>query len=654
MKDVFLTLRGSKNRGKTHLFLGDPHSNGLDKTVVEPGCEFSPGLWTVGVYCAFFAEGRIVCPRTEDLPITFEEEMPIIQSSFSAGGAEVTCRLTHIGGKGWNGTDYYSVECRGETDDSALIITDYGPAGAAIQGMTKENSKLIVTDGPEFFFDTPVDTRIYEADENFDSPFAVIRFKKRLCMRVQHRYGKRAFPCNFPSVMENTVEEGFRKSVAAWKESLPAKIHVPDERINRMWAQAAFHILSAMEDGLPRISANNYPIFWIRDCIIVINALDTMGRKDLATSACDYLAPLVFSGGFGCESDNPGEGSWCLCNHAMLTKDKAWAKKILPYIRERVDWIVRMLGTDEPIFRPGDMRTVWAHWWPGSDLVCLPHEGNHIHGRMDGHSPDLYINAWAWTGLESAAQLADFIGRQDLASEWHTRADKLKKAIEEELLPEFGNERDSCVSPWPTGLFAEEPQLVHDRFTQWYDKNRLVDGQPVRKEEPLWTYFEAAQIHNAFLLSERDKAWVNLDGFLDDPKWCGMSLFTESAWGETEMLPFGTGRYGRGWLQPGAVGGNMPHNWTSAEVIALFKDMLVRETEEGLILFSGVPASWLKPGNKIEVRQLPTRFGEISFIADVAENCRINLTWQGTSRPPYRLNLPEICDTGDESIFSNC
>lgn len=640
MKDVFLTLRGSKNRGKTHLFLGDPHSNGLDKTVVEPGCEFSPGLWTVGVYCAFFAEGRIICPRTEDLPLAFDEDMPIVRSSFSAGSAEVTCRLAHIGGPGWNGTDYFSADYEGVLDEAALIVTDVGPAGAKIKGMTAGVSQLSVADGPEFIFDTPVDIHIFAADDEYDSPFAVVRFKNKLNMRVQHRYGDRAFPCQFPSVMESSVEAGFQKASAIWAQSVPAKINVPDERINRMWQQASFHILSAMEDGLPRISVNNYPIFWIRDCVIVVYALDVIGRSDLASSACEYLAPLVFSGGFGCESDNPGEGIWCLYNHVNITKDREWAKKIFPYIEERVSWIIKMLETDEPVFRPGDMRSVWAHWWPGSDLVCLPHEGNHIHGRMDGHSPDLYINAWAWAGLESASKIAGFASYPELASSWHTRAENLKKAITEELLPTFGNERDSCVSPWPTGIFENEPELVRNFFNAWYDENRLLDGKSVRNPEPLWTYFEVAQMHNAILLSERDKAWVNLDGFLDDPKWCDMSLFTESSWGQTEMLPFGTGRYGRGWLQQGAVGGNMPHNWTSAEVIALIKDMLVHETDDGLILFSGVPSSWLQPGNRIEVQHLPTRFGEVSFSAKVADDGTVSFSYQGVNMPPCRMDLP--------------
>ena len=45
-------LRDVNNRGKTHLFLGDALSNGIDKTVVEPGNAFSPGLWTLGISLA--------------------------------------------------------------------------------------------------------------------------------------------------------------------------------------------------------------------------------------------------------------------------------------------------------------------------------------------------------------------------------------------------------------------------------------------------------------------------------------------------------------------------------------------------------------------------------------------------------------------------
>ena len=436
-----------------------------------------------------------------------------------------------------------------------------------------------------------------------------------------------------------TVEEGFAAARRWWSEALPARVYAPDPRIERTWEQTAFHILSAMECGLPRISVNNYPIFWIRDCVIVLRALDLMGRGDLARVGCDYLAPIVFSGGFGAESDNPGEGLWALGEHALLTGDICWARKILPRLEERVEWIEKMLSTDEIIRRPADMRTIWAHYYPGSDIICLPHEGHHIHGRMDGHCPDYYINCWACAGLRSAAKTAMLAGNDSLSEKWTGLADALDCAICEELMAGFGNERDTCATPWPCGIPGNDRETLRKHFNSWYDANRLTDSG-MRIREPLWTYFEAAQIHGAFLLGERDRAWACLDGFLSDENWEGMSLFTEGAWNATEMLPFGTGKFGRGWLQKGAHGANMPHNWTSAETLLLLRDLFVIEEDDGLVLLNGVPDSWLKPGASFGVQGLPTRFGRVSFDAIINESRKISLTFSEGGDIPYRLALP--------------
>lgn len=635
-------LREMKNRGKVHMFLGDALSNGIDKTVVEPGNAFSPGLWTVGISLVV-RQGELVAPQTRDLPWSFGEHMPAIVSEYKAGDAHVRSELCHIGGKGWSGVDYFRARIDRRVEDAALVISDVGPAGGRIRGMEwhAERNALTVDGGPTLEFETPVSIELLMADEAHDSPFAVAHFQSELKVRVFHGYAGRAFCDMEPCVPRGmSVDEGFVAAAERWSRALPARIYAPDARIERMWEQTAFHILSAMECGLPRISANNYPIFWIRDCVIVLKALDVMGRSDLARIGCDYLAPIVFSGGFGAESDNPGEGLWALSQHALMTRDADWARSVMHDVRRRVDWIERMLSADEPIYMPCDMRTIWAHWWPGSDLVCLAHERNHIHGRMDGHSPDFYINCWAYAGLDGAARIAELAGESELACKWQERAAALDAAIAAELLPKYGNERDSCVAPYPSGALQAEHGALRQAFVEWYDLHRLTpSGQRVPEE--LWTYFEAAQMHNAFMLGERERAWSCLDGFLSDARWQDMAIFTEGRWNATEMLPFGTGKYGRGWLQQGALGANMPHNWTSSEVMLLLRDMFVREEAEGLVLFEGVPGKWLYPGACFGFDDMPTRFGVVSVRAEVDEAHKVHVEFIRGGELPYRLALPE-------------
>ena len=56
-------LREMSNRGDVHVFLGDPMSDACDKTTVEPGNVFSPGVWTCGVSVVVAADGRAHAPE---------------------------------------------------------------------------------------------------------------------------------------------------------------------------------------------------------------------------------------------------------------------------------------------------------------------------------------------------------------------------------------------------------------------------------------------------------------------------------------------------------------------------------------------------------------------------------------------------------------
>ena len=173
------------------------------------------------------------------------------------------------------------------------------------------------------------------------------------------------------------------------------------------------------------------------------------------------------------------------------------------------------------------------------------------------------------------------------------------------------------------------------------DKYRLTP-EGTRNREPLWTYFEAAQIHNAFLLDERERAWACLDGFLSDKQWYGMSIYTESTYGKTEMLPFGRHERTRGWLQKGAAGANMPHNWTSGEAFLLLRDLFVTEEDDHLALFKGVPRTWIFPGARFGVSQLPTKLGMVSFEATVDEQLQVHIHFTQGEGIPYKTYLPEV------------
>lgn len=654
------SIRTTPNKGRMHVFLGHPDSDGCDKTTVEPGNGFSPGLWTCGVSLwVETADGQLWSPDTlpdEAVHWGFTEERdgpPILDTRWLAGDdLVVTGRLCHLGSVGSEGVDFCTVRVaiapKGKADAEGacyVAVRDIGPAGAKIDSLEWDAAAqaLNVGGGPRIIAQSsPVSIEILPADDKFDSPMALLRYpfflkpgdEFPLAFKAEHGFGSRAFASQIPRTHPHsslTVEKGFAWSCLDWQNQMPSRIFAPDPRLSQMWNRSAYHLLAAMENGLPRIGAANYPVFWMRDCVLVLRALDLLGRFDLGRSGCDYLAPLLFSGGFGAESDAPGEGIWALVSHAVITQDFAWLKGHFSQIQLRVAWLERMIKADAPIRFSGENRLPAYTDTPGVNLLCLASKNGLIRGRMDWHSPDFYINCWAVAGFRLAAQAADEIGEEVLARTWAYRADRLEEALGRFLLPAYGNERDPIVVPHPTEVLTHHTKALRQQFETWFRANRLhPDG--TRKPEPLWTYFEVGQTHNAFRLGFDELAWNNLDGLLGEgsTKTWNVSAFSEGLPGGTEYLPYRNGDQRRGWLNPEtALGGNMPHGWTAAEWIMLLRDLFIRDDGDHLVLAPHLPAAWRIPGARFGAHGLTTRFGVVSYEAMVDSDGSVDLEYDG-------------------------
>ncbi len=654
--------RQAPNRGRTHIFLGDPRSDGCDKTTVEPGNAYSPGVWTCGVSAWVRTGDAWLTPDLlgdDDVAWSFIREpggAPVAEASYRAGPLAVTHRLCHVGAEGARGVDYSLLEVTASAACDAtlaIVVKDVGPAGGKIGGLEwdADSRTLTVNGALRLVVEDVVDgCVIAPAEGQWDSPAAAVHMHVELAegethsvrFKTVHGFSDPPFSaelarCEPPSIL--SVRDGFAEAERRWQAALPAGVFAPDPRIALAWERCAYHIQAAMECCLPRIGAVNYPVFWIRDCVIVLRALDLTGRHDLARIGNEYLAPLYFGGGFGAESDAPGEGIWAMVAHARLSGDLGWLARRFGHVRERVAWLERMLHAAEPIHALSENRDPRHINAPSVNLLCLPAQEGLIHGRMDWHSPDFYVNCWAQCGLRLAADAARELGRPGLADRWGKEAARLDERIAERLLPTYGNPRDAIVTPHPTGALADFRAELRRAFAAWYRQNRLVpDGS--RRPEEEWTYFEAAQAHNAVLLGLRDEAWVSLDGMLEPVGAWDVSAYAEGAPGGGECLPFRNDRGRRGWLSPErAMGGNMPHNWTSAEIIALIRDMFVVERDGRLVLGLGVPAAWMAAGARFGVSRMPTDMGEVSYEVTVGPDGSVHLDYHGPE--PHEKAFPE-------------
>ena len=649
--------RSTRNRGRTHIFLGDPCSDAGDKTTVEPGNACSPGVWTCGVTLWLEAgAGWTTADLQPEAAVAWElisapGEAPVVTSHWAHAGLLIRHRLCHVGGEGSEGLDAAEVTVSSDPGDPAdqarsvtlaVAVTDRGPAGGYLQRLTWDAAKhTLHADGARIVIETPATALVLPPDARWDTPVGVAAVTVAVapghpaCLRyrIHHGFANRLREDLAPRNGRRDhlhVQATFAAAATEWTSALPARIFAPDPRVALAWERCAWHVLAAMEVGIPRIGAVNYPTFWLRDGVLILRALDLIGRHDLARIGCDWIAPVEFAGGFGAEADAPGEGIWALVSHARMTRDQTWLAEQWPFIRRRLRTYERMLTTTTPLRTITDNRLSWVQHSPAGSISAMPAQHGLVHGRMDWHHPDFFINCWGQSGLVHGAEAARAAGDAVEAERLAALAREIDDRIARHLLPHYGNDRDPIIAPWPSGALATHRAALRERFEAWYRAHRLLpDGR--RKPEPDWSYFEAAQAHNAILLGMVEEGWTCLNGLIARPSgpW-DVSAYGEGPAGGNEFLPYGNHHptsmviEARGWLdQAVAVNGNMPHNWTTAEVLAALRDCLVVERDGHLALGVGIPRAWRTPGARCGGTSMPTDLGLVSF----------TITFDGAGQP---------------------
>ncbi len=663
LNHMAVTARSARTPGRTHVFLGDPRSDACDKTTVEPGNACSPGVWTCGVALWIDTGSGWTCAGQQpeaDVAWSFMDEPgapPVVVSRWRHGMVQIEHRLCHIGGDGAEGLDAAEVTVTCPVPCTITIgvaVTDYGPAGGKLASLSWDHAaNAFIADGARIALESPAVAVVLAADGQWDAPAGAAALAMTVqpgtpCVfryRIHHRFAGRMWDDVVPRSGRHEardVQGAFAAVAEDWRGQLPARIFAPDKRVALAWERCSYHMLAAMECSLPRIGAVNYPIFWLRDGIIILRALDLIGRHDLARVGAEWMAPLEYGGGFGAEGDAPGEGVYALVAHARITRDRAWLAEQWPFIRRRIRTYERMIIATAPIRAICDNRLSWVQNSPSGSVLCLAARNGLAHARMDHHTPDFFINCWGQAAVRLGAEAADAAGETAEAARLRDLAKEIDARIATHLLPAFGgNERDAIIAPWPSGALAGQHDDLAKKYIAYYRKLRL-DANGQRKAEAKWTYFEAAEAHNALLLGFVEEAWTTLGGMLalDGSPWdCGH--FGEGSPDGNEHLPYlnyfpgPPGSEARGWLHPQlATHGNMPHNWTSAEVLAALRDTFVQERDGRLALGPGVPRAWCVVGARFGVERLPTDLGPVSFTFTIAADGSAHLdSYDGPPNP---------------------
>jgi len=654
-------------RSDSHMVLGIPGSMECYKTWVEPGNSFSPGVCSFGVSIWIRDEADQALYTPETMPLDAfewhfrEGELPVVVSEWDCGQTHVESRLSVLEEKPHVYADALRlILTSGQAKKLTvyLVVRSYGACGGPIES-ARENGdgKIIEVNGYPLIhglkrFDDFAAVDCYGEERDIGSCIVKNNWPRSrrasdkcgwcslaAAYHVALAPGERrelswVFPIYLPKSIAShlvkyesslTMSAAEREEEAArrWRERMsPLEISVPDRQFNDMFHATMLHMLMMITGDDVRIETGFYPLFWLRDGVYILNALEKGGFPELVEKALNRLIAGDFYGGFSSEADAPAEGIWALAQHYLFTGNRKWLESAYPAIRRKADWIERMMRTGETLYDYStEMVTSFIRASMANGLVCHPAKDGLIQGNMDHHIPLYWINCWAIFGLRLSAQCADALGLEEDSQKYRALAEELYGSLlryypkDFRETPELQGIYSFSVALWPSEVF--DPETVREEFDIWWKTWRCRDGEYNVAWD--WSYFECAQGHNYLRLGEWDRYAAILKRFRDHQDVPGLYGYNEGKnsvktdgqptyggqdWGFGNILPY------RGWDRFDC---NMPHNWTGSELYLMLRDALLFEKGDELVVGAGILPEWLGDGKTVRVQNAPTHFGRVSY-----------------------------------------
>ena len=439
------------------------------------------------------------------------------------------------------------------------------------------------------------------------------------------------------------IAELRRQAEDYWgKVDLPyGRLEVPDAGVQAIIDSSIRNIYQAREikEGLPafQVGPTCYRGLWVVDGSFLMEAVTLLGRGEEARSGIRYLMKRQGKdGGFmliGGHWKETGIVLWAVAQHARLTGDREWLAGVWPNVERAVDYIKKLRESAAPDSSAPNWRLVPAGFSDGGLGEKVPE----------------YTNVyWNLAGMRAAVGAARWLGKSDQAAAWQKEYDDFlaafRRAAERDMKTDAHGNR--CLP-----IYMQNSGRVPPQKAQWAFLHAVYPGQVFAADDPLvrgnmamlraaeseglvldtgwvaqgvWNYFGSFYGHAWLWLGDREKAIEALYAF-------GNHASPLRVWRE-EQMPQGKG---------GAVCGDMPHNWASAEFIRLVRHLLVLERGGELHLFEGLPAAWVRPGMTTRLSGIATEFGPMSLELKVnADGAKAALTLDPPKRnPPARIVL---------------
>jgi hypothetical protein len=411
-----------------------------------------------------------------------------------------------------------------------------------------------------------------------------------------------------------------RRQWQARLDSIPIVLPASAAPIIQAMRSSLAHIL-LNRDG-PRIQpgSRSYERSWIRDGALTSAALLRIGGTREVREFIDWYAPFQYPNGkVPCcvdhrgadpvpEHDSHGQLIYLIAEYVRLTGDTAVAQSNWPHVLAAVgyiDTLRRQRLTAE--FDAPDKRH-----FRGILPPSISHEG---YSAKPMHS--YWDDFFALRGLKDAAELAVTLGEMEEARRIAALTDTFRvdlfASIENamrhhgiDFIPGAADLGDfdatsTTVGLAPGGELHRLPRAAVERtFARYYED--FVKRRDGPQTWEAYTPYEFRVPGSLVRLGWRDRAREVLDWLFKDKRPTEWNQWPEVVWRDPRIPRFF---------------GDLPHGWVASDFIRSVLDLFAYEDEQdtgaALVIGAGIRDEWLREGDGVRVRALPTRFGRIGY-----------------------------------------
>lgn len=467
----------------------------------------------------------------------------------------------------------------------------------------------------------------------YDTPMGVVTYRVALApgesRSLVFKMPVAPLPADGPEakrLLEANCAEQLRRTASFWQDLVgkAPPLRFPEEKVQEaLLANTVFDLLAIdkiREDYITNVNKFQYHSFYGGSDVSHMRiAFDYLGLEDIARKTVLYSVVYQFpDGSFSQASGGSpyyeffGWNLWCLGRHYQLTRDASFLQKVYPAVVKAMEWEMRTTQADElGLFPP----------YVGiADDAAL----NHI--RQTGP------NLWALHGMRHAIALAEAAGKPEDSHRFKAEYERFRSALEKQLAVQtaasggwippaiektlLGNHWDNMMLLYPEPLFDPfDPRVTATirKSRESYAEGILgyVLPMAIGRKGDEFVFNTTPGLHYWHTPDNAQNALVR--GAAEDQEMAVRDLYalllhttSTHAPQEFSTIPWSTRDY-----YPSDI---LPDGAASGKLIELMRNMLVREYQDELYLFSAVSPAWLEPGRTIEVVNEPTTFGPVSAV----------------------------------------